>query len=161
MKRQKKKPARVVRRLSNWPALHARFLAERRVVPHEWGRQDCCLFVCDGILTTTGIDPAAKLFRGKYRDALGAARLLKKQGGVEAIAVKVCAAHGFAEVPVAMAQRADVVLLDVEDEQRSALGWCDGALSAFPGPDGLVWHKTLNCRRAWAIGRVVPQGGPA
>jgi hypothetical protein len=148
---KKKSAPATVRRLSNWPGLHARFLSERAALPFEWGKNDCCLFACDGILTTTGLDPAAKIYRGKYHDKLGAARLLRKQGGVERLAARVCKAHGFKGCPVAMARRADIVLFNMPGVGLT-LGICDGARSAFVAEGGLVWYPTLQCRRAWRIG---------
>ncbi len=140
------------KRVQDWPTLLFHFIEKRRHEPFAWGRQDCCLFACDGILAQTGLDPAAGMFRGKYRDALGAARLVKKHGGVEAIAVKVCARLGYAPVPVLMAQRGDVVLWDVPDAMKCALGVCIGAEAVFPGPDGLVFSEMKICRRAWRVG---------
>lgn len=45
----------------------------------EWGRDDCCLWVCDLIREATGQDLAAPL-RG-YHSAAGAARKLKAYAG--------------------------------------------------------------------------------
>jgi hypothetical protein len=172
LKRAKKtKPSAPVaatapRRHEDWAARLFAFVEHHRRQPFKWGERDCCMFVCAGILTTTGLDPAAKLFRGKYRDAVGAARLLKKHGGVEAIAASVCAEHGFPEVRVAMAQRGDVVLIDVDEAghpakgaARSALGLCIGGQSVFPGPDGLKFVGVGECRRAWAVARPVAEAG--
>lgn len=142
-------PARL--RRQDWPSRLFAFIEERRHAPFEWGRQDCCLFVCDGILTITGLDPAAKIYRGKYHDKLGAARLLKKHGGVEAVAEKVCAELGFVELPhPALAQRGDVAVLDTT-EHGPALGLCVGAQLAAAGPDGLTFSPLGAARRAWRI----------
>lgn len=141
-------------RLQDWPTRFFRLIESRRDSPFKFGQVDCCLFACDGILAQTGLDPAAKMFRGKYRDALGAARLVRKHGGVEAIAAKVCAAHGWPELPTPrLAQRGDVVLLDVADAMQCALGVVIGVDALFPGPAGLVAQPLKACRRGWAIGR--------
>lgn len=146
------------RRVQDWPTLLFHLIEARRSTPFAWGRQDCCLFACDGVLAQTGLDPAAGLFRGQYRDALGAARLVRKHGGVGAIAAKVCKALGYPEVPVALAQRGDVVTIDKVGEDlpgmRLALGICIGGEAAFPGKNGLVFHPINHCRRAWAVGRL-------
>ena len=139
-------------RRQDWPTRLFEFIEARREVAFEWGRQDCCLFVCDGILTITGLDPAAKLYRGKYRDALGAARLLKKHGGVEALAEKVCTAHGFFELSTPLiAQRGDVLLLDTA-AHGPALGLCVGSQIAAAGPLGLTFSPVGVARRAWRVG---------
>lgn len=148
-------------RVQDWPTLLFHFIESRRQQPFAWGKQDCCLFACDGILAQTGLDPAAKMFRGKYRDALGAARLVRKHGGVEAIAAQVCAAHGWLELPTPrLAQRGDVVTINATageglDFGPAQLGICLGAEAAFPGREGLVFHPLKACIRAWAIGRTV------
>jgi hypothetical protein len=142
-------------RVQDWPTLLFHFIEARRHTPFAWGRQDCCLFACDGILAQTGFDPAAKVFRGQYRDRLGATRLVRKHGGVEAIAVKFLGSPGYAEVPVLMAQRGDVVLIDQIDPEYSgmgaALGICLGVEAAFPGASGLVFHPVSKCLRAWRV----------
>lgn len=149
-------------RHQDWASrLHA-YLDEVQTLPFEWGKRDCCLFVCDGLRTITGLDPAAKMFRGKYRDATGAARLLKKHGGVEAVAKKICRGLEWPEVRVALAQRGDVVLLDVDASGRpavgadqGALGLCVGRESVFMGIAGQQRLPTSQCRRAWAVARPV------
>lgn len=151
---KRRKIPKPLMRLANWPDLLTVFIESRRREPFEYGRHDCCLFACDGILAITGLDPAAKMYRGKYHGTLDAARLLKKQGGVEAVAAKVCQAHGFPDVAVNFAQRGDVVLVDLLD-QGPALGLCLGGQCAFPGDKGLTFVRTAACRRAWAIGRTV------
>jgi hypothetical protein len=145
--------------VQDWPTLLFHFIEARRNTPFAWGRQDCCLFACDGILAQTGLDPAAGLFRGKYRDALGAARLVRKHGGVEAIATKVCTGLGYHPVPVLMAQRGDVVLLSARAAgsagmfgREPVLGLCLGGEAAFTGQAGLVFHPVANCRKAWRVG---------
>lgn len=57
----------------------------------EWGRDDCCLWVCDLIADATGAD-LAKPLRG-YRSRIGAARRLKAfaGGGIVEAAVKLAA----------------------------------------------------------------------
>lgn len=135
------------RRVDNWPAKLAEFFATEGLAPFVWGERDCCLFACNGIRAITGLDPAAEMFRGKYRGATGAARLLKKHGGVEAVAVARCAELGFVEwARVYQARRGDVVLLDTPE--GPALGVCDGVNVRFAGGA----RKLLGeCRRAWRI----------
>lgn len=137
------------RRHENWPSRLHDFIESRRERPFAWGRQDCCLLACDAIRAIIGKDPARGLFRGKYKDALGAARILKKHGGVERIAIKVCQAMGFARVKVPFARRGDVLLY--KTERGPALGICDGPHGVFPGPTGLQFIPVASCRRAWRV----------
>lgn len=148
MKRKPKSPAR----RQDWPSRLFAFIEQRRHMPFTWGSHDCCLFACDGIRSQTGLDPAAKLFRGRYRDAAGAVRLVRKHGGIEAIAESVCRAHGFEELASPLlAQRGDVVLVEVEDGMKHAVGLCLGAECAFAGTDGLVMRGVAECCRAWRV----------
>jgi hypothetical protein len=156
-----------VRRVENWEMALHRFIAGRKAQPFDWRANNCCFFACDGIQAITGLDPAAESFRGVCHGALDAARLVRKHGGVEAIADAVCAKYGFEEVPITRAQRGDVVLLDVDRKYRpsgspgaglvtqAALGICTGLRAAFAGPAGVQFVAIMRCRRAWAIGRAV------
>ena len=46
-------------RKPDWQALLDAFLAEHQFDSFQYGRWDCCLFVCDAIQAMTGVDPAA------------------------------------------------------------------------------------------------------
>lgn len=98
----------------DWPQRVATTLEAARERPFVWGEFDCCLFAADVIAAQTGTDLAKEL-RGRYRTELGAARVLKKAGGIEAL----LDAH-FSRVPPGMAQRGDVLLFD--GEQGPTLG---------------------------------------
>lgn len=153
----KKKPTvkkhEPIMRLEHWPRLLADFIESRRKAPFEWGTNDCCLFACDAVHAITGLDPAAKTFRGKYKTAVGAGKILKKHGGVEGVAENVCEKHGFGEITIPFAMRGDVVSCDMTEVGEAALGICLGAQSAFIGiTDGMRFIPTINCRRAWRIG---------
>lgn len=144
-------------RFKDWPTRFFAFIESRRHLPHTWGINDCCIFTCDGILAQTGLDPAAKLFRGKYRDALGATRLVRKHGGIEAIARKVCREHGYKPISPALASRGDVVLLPARATgnpgKGPALGMAvGGGQAAFAGPAGLVFLPVSSCSKAWRVG---------
>lgn len=79
--------------------------ARRRVVYGEW---DCCLFVADWIKARTGRDPAAG-WRGTYSTEKGAAKLLRRRGGIVRHFALVAAEHGLR--PVARAAEGDVGVL--------------------------------------------------
>lgn len=135
-------------RQTNWPARLNAFIEQRRTMPFAWGKNDCCLFVCDWISLLTGIDPAKNL-RGKYSDALGAKRVLQRGGGVEAMASREFRVQGWQKIPVVLAQRGDPVSLTTE--HGAALGICLGRHAAFPGPEGVSFVLRTECRKAWRI----------
>lgn len=135
-------------RTDDWPERLALFFLEKQAQPFDWQNNNCCFFACDWLAILTGEDPAAE-YRARATDALGAARVLSEEGGVEAIAELVCAEKGWPEIGIKLAGRGDVVLLDTPD--GPALGVCDGLNSGFAGPAGLTFKRTLGCRRAWRI----------
>ena len=78
--------------------------------PFLCGVHDCCLFAADCAVVVCGIDPAEK-YRGKYLTPLEARKALLKNkhktidGVIDAY---------FKEIPVALAQRGDLVVVDTE-----------------------------------------------
>lgn len=142
----------MMKRFENWPTLLAVFIAEARERAFAWGQNDCCLFAADAVRVMTGVDAAAKL-RGKYKTKVQAYALLKRfaGGGVAETASKITAAHSMPEVPVLMAQRGDVLLL--ETELGPALGIVDlsGAQAVAQGIDGLTMTPICAALRAWRV----------
>lgn len=72
-----------------------RFLDAAAAAPFAYGRHDCCLFAADWVRAWHDRDPASA-WRGGYVDALGAARLVRQAGGVEALFAVGCASVGLA-----------------------------------------------------------------
>jgi len=136
-------------RRNNWPARLALFVEEKRTMPFDWATNNCAFFACDWLAILTGVDTAHP-WRPEVDSALTAARVLASLGGLEAIATKTFAAHGWPEVVVAKARRGDVVAHD--GDGGPALGVCLGAQSVFASPTGLDFRPTLTARRAWRIG---------
>lgn len=139
-------------RREDWPARLNEAIAARLRVRFAFGAHDCCLFAADVVQAMTGLDPAAR-FRDRYRTAHGAARVLKRAGGLEPLMEQIAAAHGMPEVPPLTAQRGDVVLLDAEpDTVNPALGVVapDGRIAAA-GPDWLAFLPLRAARRAWRV----------
>ncbi len=133
-----------ISRKSNWPTRLALFIEEKRDQPFKWGENDCCLFFCDWISILTENDPASHLgLRGTYDSALGAIRILEGLGGVEVLAQKVAEERGWSFVPVEYAQRGDGVIF--QTEEGPAMGVCNGQMSVFAGPNGIVFRLTKTC----------------
>lgn len=131
-------------RFEDWPERLNNKLQELKDKPFEWGTHDCCLFAANIALELTGVD-YADIFRGRYTTAVGAMLLLKPYPGVEGY---VTSRLGES-IPVGMAQRGDVVT--IETKHGVALGVCDGLLSAFVSPSGLIWVKTQECLNSWRV----------
>lgn len=131
-------------RVDQWPEILAAEIERARNRPFQWGTHDCALMAADIVLAMTGVDYAAE-FRGRYRSALGAARLLKRGGGLWAVLDRQLGAS----VPAAMAQRGDVVL--ARFAAGDTAGVCVGGQSAFPGLQGVVFRPTIECLAAWRV----------
>lgn len=120
------------------------FIESRRDTAFAWGSHDCALFAADWVASVTGKDPADGI-RGRYQTALGAGRVIKREGGLEAIADSRLGER----VEPKLAQRGDVVLLD--GSHGPTLGVCLGVEAAAPGEDGLMlvpMSRALACWRA-------------
>lgn len=106
-----------------------------------YGAQDCFLFVSGAVRAMTGIDPAAR-YRGRYRSRAQARALLKEAGGYSAV-FQNC---GMKEIPMARAQRGDVVQLS-----RFGLGLMalDGQRAYTVGEEGLVLVTPQFQGKAW------------
>lgn len=148
MKRAKKTAA-PIGRLDNWPSLLESAMRERWSRPFRWGEQDCCKFAATLVEAMSGQDLARGF--GRYKGQLGAARILKRAGGVEGLMEGVAARHGMQEWPgVAYARRGDVCLIKTEGGE--ALGVCVGQKIAGAGPNGVELVPIEQARRAWRVG---------
>lgn len=59
--------------------------------PFRWGVDDCILWPADWAVMLGRPDPAAK-FRGRYRTAIGARRIIKRHGGLASLVTSVMGA---------------------------------------------------------------------
>lgn len=129
-------------RVQNWPELLADFDASARARPFKWGEWDCALMSADWIKTCTGVDPA-ETYRGRYKTAKGAARILRK--GL----LEFCRGFGFEEVRPMMAQRGDIAMIGIEG--RESLGVVMAGYVLAPGIDGSVRVPLKMAATAWRV----------
>ena len=135
-------------RVPDWPARLDRFLQERRERPFAWGQHDCCLFALDWIEEATGRRLAE--VRGLYRDADGAAALLRERwntGDLTALATRLLGDP--LSVPL-LAGRGD--LLAFQYGEQVWLGLCAGPVGVAPGKCGLVTVPLARAVAAWRVG---------
>lgn len=95
-----------IKKVINWPQQVAATIKAATVRPFSWGELDCCLFAAEVVKAQTGTDLSAD-YRGRYSTELGAARVLKKLGGIDALLDQ----H-FERVPFSQVQRGDVLQFD-------------------------------------------------
>lgn len=120
-----------------------------------WGTHDCALFVCGAIEAMTGIDVAAE-FRGRYRSALGAARITRQVTGtgntVEDAAKYVTAKYGMEQLSaVLLAQRGDVVLHDGDEGPALGIVSLNGKDALFVTEAAMRRIPLRECRAAWRV----------
>ncbi|MCC0806502.1 hypothetical protein FPV16_09770 [Methylobacterium sp. W2] len=114
--------------------------------PFVWGRCDCSLWPCDWIAGEVRIDPAAHL-RGTYHDALSCARLLKREGGLPALAASLAVTAGLARTadPVP----GDVGVIETRIGAFLMLN-CSGSGWAWKTRDGVLFGSAAPLM-AWSV----------
>lgn len=70
------------------------YLKEAMKMQWQWGLMDCCMFGGDWIAARTGQDPMRR-YRGIYKTAMGARRLIAKRGGLAEMTGVEMALLGF------------------------------------------------------------------
>ena len=118
-------------RVENWQQALSAVIRACWNAPFAWGEHDCVMFAADCVQAITGSDPAAE-YRGKYETEVGAAKLMKRSGGLREMAT---AALGD-EISPALATLGDVGLHEVDE--APALAICAGTHWLAAGPNGLV-----------------------
>ncbi|HYD39124.1 MAG TPA: hypothetical protein VEA60_16015 [Allosphingosinicella sp.] len=139
LRRWKRRP----RLRRDWDERLAAWAEKAWVEPHRFGRHDCLLAALDAVEAQTGRD-FAQGHRRKWRSRTGGARYLRSLGlsSLEA-AIDLC----LDEVPVAFAQRGDLVLVD------GAPGVCLGAEALIVHPGGPLLAPRSAWTKAWSVGR--------
>ena len=144
--------ARPTRR-PGWELRLAAAIEAARNRPFAWGTHDCATFAFDLRRDLTGGGDIAALWRGRYRTARGATRVMRRLGWSSLEA----AGRDLLGEPLAdlrLAQRGDLVLAGT----GLGFGICLGARAAGiapatgPGsPGGLILAPMSSCALAWRI----------
>jgi len=121
-------------------------LGERLNTPFAWASNDCCSFAFDCALAQTGHDAWADE-RGRYATAIGAARVIRRYGGVQSIADA-----RFARIAPSMAMRGDLALVSsAAAGDAMSLAVVEGSTLVAVGVDGLVRLPRSAALAAWSI----------
>lgn len=127
----------------NWQIELGKTITAAAKRPFLWGEHDCCLFAADCARVVCGIDPAEK-YRGTYSTEQGARKaLLRNHRSIEG----AIAAY-FKEVPVAFAQRGDLVVVDTEQGRVAGVVWGTGVWVTTPDGVRCIREKPA---RAWRV----------
>lgn len=130
-------------RFHDWPQRLDAFIASRIAEPFAYGTHDCCAFSARCVEALTGTNPAAAWH---YANELGAARLMREAGGLEALITQALGPP----VHPSRAGRGDVVLAELEN--GPTVGVCVGRDCAFAAaPAGLAMRPRTVILVAWRI----------
>ncbi len=133
-------------RRAGWERRLAEAIEAARGRAFRWGQHDCAIWAFDLRRDLTGGEDVAGLWRGRYRTARGATRVMRRLGWQSLEA----AGRGLLGDPlpsVHLAQRGDLVLADT----GLGFGVCLGARAAGIAPEGLVRVPLASCSLAWRI----------
>lgn len=129
-------------KLADWEDRLTHLITEVRKLKFAWGKLDCCMWASACVEAQTGADLGADL-RGTYSDAAGAARLLRRLGGLRALGARVGPA-----VPPLMARFGDIGL--VRSNRKPVLALCAGPVWLVITSQGLLnapLEAAINCWR--------------
>jgi hypothetical protein len=135
-------------RPQDWPERLGTLLAAIRHVPFAWATHDCATIVCDWVLEMRGIDPMAT-DRTAYATEDEFEALVAPFGGLGDFVANRAAAAGIEECPPPFAQRGDVALVRLGNQE--CLGLVDGRHVAVPTLAGLRLAPRAAIARAWAV----------
>ena len=138
------------RRLPDWPARLAAFIAERRSRPFAWGVNDCCALAWEAAEALTG-RPTLPVVPPRV-GRISATRVIVRLGG-RTVFDLARQAWGDPIDPL-LAQRGDIVgaALGGWSHNDPTLGVCVGSSFALAGPDCLVFAPLTVARCAWRVG---------
>lgn len=136
-------PALRLERQAGWP-LQLEYAIERaRGQAFDWTAHNCATFAADCVAAITGVR-----LHGRFAALMTSERRARAFGPAVAARVDdVLGAHR--RVPARLAQRGDVVLVDVHP--APALAVCVGLQAAAVSPAGLVFVGMEGARCAWHI----------
>lgn len=130
--------------MTAWEHLLNAAVHSARARPFAWGEHDCATWAFDLRAILQNAPSSADLWRGRYRTALGGARLMRKLGW-ESLEEGARALLGEPLEDVRLAQRGDLVLGGMPE----AFGVVVGAEGAFVGLEGLEFTPLTQSRLAW------------
>lgn len=145
----------MIKRKNNWQQAFEIWLKRSNEYPFQWGVNDCAMAAANCVYLLTGADPA-KPYRHKYKDAIGAMRIIKKHGNGSLLGLIDKSLEGIGQsIDPINAKQGDVVVAKLFNgtDERETAGICNGSTSLFPSDrGGLFPFPTRLCIQAWRIG---------
>jgi hypothetical protein len=140
-------------RKPDWQSRLQQFLLRSVAKPFMYGEFDCCLFVADAVRTMTDTDIAAE-FRGKYHSRSEALAICKQHSGsrsVRSLIVMALCEQDLPEVPVASAQRGDIVLVRRTADHSLGIVGLNGKEIIAVSAEGYLRLRLTLASRAWRV----------
>ena len=131
-----------MQRLDNWPALLAKYFAEKKDEPFVWGVNDCCRFADGAVIAITG---QSMMQSFNYTNEKEALRLLKTS--LEALTSNELGQS----IKPAFAQRGDVVM--IQRSEMPSLAICDGSIWHGAGLTKMETGQMSEAIFCWKVGR--------
>jgi hypothetical protein len=133
-------------RVCGWTSVLAARLEAAQSQPFAWGCHDCATWAFDLRRDLTGGPDHAARWRGRYRTARGAYRVMRRLGweSLEGLGRDLL---GDPLATPLLAQRGDLVL----GGEDPAFGICTGARAAFVAPKGLTQLPLASCSLVWRV----------
>jgi hypothetical protein len=135
-------------RFEDWPNRLLSVIDGAAARPFVWGEWDCGQFVGAAIEAQTGTNPVAQL-RAKYTTEVGMKRILTRDYDGSLLAFWSAQLGG--PVPVTMAGRGDIVVVEIEGVQASGVVDLSGERVACLGLDGLEFLPIIQAIAAWKV----------
>ena len=132
-------------KLADWEARLTHLVSATHGKTFAWGTLDCCLWAAACVEAQTGVDHAAP-FRGTYGDVAGAARIVKRLGGLRGIGVQA-----GPEVPPLMARHGDIGLVRAANGKR-VLALCAGPVWLLVSSQGVLSVPLASAINCWRTG---------
>ena len=149
-------------RHDDWQSRLTEVVAADQYGEFVWGENDCTQRAFDAIKAVIDVD-YSEPYRGKYKTAKGALRMLRRVDKVETPAELMAKWFGPAQ-PIAFARKGDIVTCDPvavgfelqadTDAFGLPIGICYGYRSYFTGPHGRVEIETLLCAECFHVLKV-------
>ena len=138
-----------LRRRDDWRARLAAEMDRQRREPFVWGKHDCAIgFVAGIVEAITGAD-LARGYRGRYRGAAGAAKLLKSEG-VETLGD--LAARHLPECHPAFARIGDIGVIAADGPGDEAFCMVDASHLVVMTEQGHGHRPRADMIRAFRVG---------
>ncbi|MGL5166629.1 MAG: DUF6950 family protein [Afipia sp.] len=138
-----------MKRLPDWRQRLEAAIDDIRRTPFEWGDHDCGPALAGRVvLALTGEDVAAP-YRGKYRTASEAVRLIRDAGFAD---LADLAASIAPEIHPSRARIGDIAAFKMDSALGSALGVVNGERVLVIRPEGIGTMSLLQAHRAFKVG---------